>query len=356
MALDERRKSSEEIRLVEETGDSLAAAKDLDSECSPGDGEDDRERFVERDGLSWLGVARVVVSVAVYLSVGPALILVNRHLLKVVGFDFPMMLSGLGLVGASLTAVILVNVLRVVEPSHRSMLTPRFVATNLLPIGAAMAATLAAGNAVYLYLPVGFIQMLKSFTPTVTLAMLCLLRIEFPSPLVSMTVLGMCGGTAAASYGAPAFDLTGLCIMLSAEASEALRLVLTQKLLQNHSFGVVEGQYYMAPISGVWLFASAAVFELPRALSTNALAMPLANPWPFLLSMALGAGVNYCAAAVIKLTNSVTLKVLSTARNASLVLVSAAALNEEVSRIELVGYSITLISFGMYQYFRARGA
>ena len=31
-------------------------------------------------------------------------------------------------------------------------------------------------------------------------------------------------------------------------------------------------------------------------------------------------------------------------------------LEKEVSRIELVGYSITLISFGMYQYFRARGA
>jgi len=34
--------------------------------------------------------------------------------------------------------------------------------------GLATAGTLACGNAVYLYLPVGFIQMLKAFTPTVS--------------------------------------------------------------------------------------------------------------------------------------------------------------------------------------------
>ena len=94
---------------------------------------------------------------------------------------------------------------------HRQRVTLRFTCFNLMPVGAAMASTLSFGNAVYLYLPVGYaaaaaaaacahtspggqaimsrmwepsryVQMLKAFTPVVTLALLCLSGIEARSP------------------------------------------------------------------------------------------------------------------------------------------------------------------------------
>lgn len=43
---------------------------------------------------------------------------------------------------------------------------------------------------------------------------------------------------------------------------------------------------------------------------------------------------------------------LSTARNAALVLVSAWALGEDISRLEMAGYTISLGSFALYNYFR----
>lgn len=208
----------------------------------------------------------------------------------------------------------------------------------------------------------------------------------------------------------------------------------------------------MAPISFLWLACASALVEMPRAVSSQAWRVPYTQPWPFLLSVALGALVNYCAAAVIKLTNSVTLKVkggrrvsssggrrrkqsrthtplsrthespstpacarplfvswgrptlagldalpqighktgtilkraksarhalpppprpapcrprahaaflaapqvLSTARNAALVLVSAVALGEDISRLEMAGYTISLGSFALYNYFRIK--
>jgi hypothetical protein len=48
------------------------------------------------------------------------------------------------------------------------------------------------------------------------------------------------------------------------------------------------------------------------------------------------------------------LQVLSTARNAALVLVSAIALSEHISSLEIVGYTISLASFALYNYFRIR--
>lgn len=80
-----------------------------------------------------------------------------------------------------------------------------------------------------------------------------------------------------------------------------------------------------------------------------------AEPWLFLSSAALGFGVNLCTFLVIKSTNSVTLKVLGTARNAGLVLLSAWLYNERITSLESFGYAISLAAFAAYNVFKMRG-
>lgn len=96
----------------------------------------------------------------VYLLIGPTLIVVNRRILKELHFNYPMCLSGLGLF---FTSVVCVSVVALgwVKLEHRERVTLPFACSNLMPVGAAMASTLSFGNAVYLHLPVGYIQMLK---------------------------------------------------------------------------------------------------------------------------------------------------------------------------------------------------
>merc|ERR1712023_412004 len=54
-------------------------------------------------------VLKVLVYCALYLSVGPTLILVNQSLLKKHKFNYPMMLSGLGLLFSALISTGLVG-------------------------------------------------------------------------------------------------------------------------------------------------------------------------------------------------------------------------------------------------------
>mmetsp|Transcript_19189 Transcript_19189/g.39124 ORF Transcript_19189/g.39124 Transcript_19189/m.39124 type:complete len:226 (+) Transcript_19189:287-964(+) len=223
-----------------------------------------------------------------------------------------------------------------------------------MPVGAAMAATLSFGNAVYLHLPVAYIQMLKAFTPVVTLTLLCVTRIEVPSRRVTLSVAGICVGTAIASLGEGSFSALGLLIMLAAEVSEAVRLVLAQKLLKNLKMGVIEGQFWMSPISSVWLFCGAALLELPDMLRSRAWAIPAAHPLHFTLAASLGVCVNMAAFLVIKNAGSVMLKVLGTARNAGLVVFGAMVLGEAVTLVELLGYALSLAAFGAYNYFRMK--
>ena len=171
-----------------------------------------------------------LLALTLYMAIGPTLILVNRSILKEKGFNYPMALSGLGLLASSLISASLVGG-KCVKLENSDVVTRDFYLRNLVPVGAAMATTLASGNAVYLYLPVGFIQMLKAFTPTVTLALLWATGIEVPSRGVLLAVLGICGGTAMASIGEGSFNPIGLALMLLAEVSEATRLVRAPALL-----------------------------------------------------------------------------------------------------------------------------
>ena len=112
----------------------------------------------------------------------------------------------------------------------------------------------------------------------------------------------------------------------------------------------------MAPISALWLFSAAMASEMPRAVLPanweHIRQVVTAEPMLFLASAALGFGVNICTFLVIKTTNSVTLKVLGTARNAGLVLASAWLYDENISAMEASGYALSLVAFAAYNYFK----
>ena len=111
----------------------------------------------------------------------------------------------------------------------------------------------------------------------------------------------------------------------------------------------------MSPISALWLFSAAGVSELPRAMRKDAFAIPASAPALFLASAFLGFAVNIATFLVIKTTNSVTLKVLGTARNAGLVLVSSWLYHEAITPLEAAGYGVSLLCFFWYNYAKVTG-
>ena len=93
--------------------------------------------------------------------------------------------------------------------------------------------------------------------------------------------------------------------------------------------------------------------DLPKALAQEAWRVPLSQPWLFVGSAGLGIFVSFSSFLVIKSTNSVTLKVLGTARSAGLVVWSALVLGENVTTLEGSGYTLSLLAFAAYNYLKA---
>jgi len=288
-----------------------------------------------------------------YLSMGPLLVKTNNMIFNGVGFKFPMAVSSLGLISTSLFSHMLVWS-KVVALEHTSTVTPRFYLTRVLPVGVTMALTLALGNTAYLYLGVALIQMLKDFTPVIVMLGLAFAGIDYPDLQSAVAVVGISLGTAINCSGSAAYSTFGLSIMLASCVLEATRLVLTQYLLTNLEFSIVESQYWLAPASALALMLFSAALEWPTIIEEGKLDMVHANAHLFVMSAVMGLLVNYASFLVVKTTSSVTLKILGSLRNVGLVMFQVIFAGEVISRQQFVGYGITLVSFGLYNYFRLR--
>jgi hypothetical protein len=146
----------------------------------------------EEHHVTFFGASRLAIAVlasAGLMAVSSGLILLNSHLLSH-GFHFPMALGGLGMAFSGLASFLVCRVFRLVEA--RRAVTPRFFAVRIMPVGLFMALTLHFGNLVYLHLTVSFIQMLKAFTPIITMLFLF-------AAGASRRRLGVVGGRWAAS-------------------------------------------------------------------------------------------------------------------------------------------------------------
>lgn len=97
-------------------------------------------------------LVELVLVLAVYMAVGPALILVNRHILAVVGFKFPITVSAFGQLASWLFTLVAFRVVGTHALNNANMITWRFYLTNMAVVGAASAGALAFGQGVYLYL------------------------------------------------------------------------------------------------------------------------------------------------------------------------------------------------------------
>ena len=283
----------------------------------------------------------------VYMLVGPLLIMSNKYLLTSGSFHYPILLTTMHQVSSSICCF-LIRVFEVVPLAHE--VTWRVWRTNIFAVGLMTMAALCTGNASYLYLTVAFVEILKGFTPVVTMTVQSMFGEPLPSCRVAGAVLMISFGTAVSSFGEVHMNLTGLMLMLASVYCEATRLMLTQKLLLHMNLHVLEGLYYISPVSALCAFAVAAVVEMPN-FETKRVLHSLPETWHlFTVNAFLGFLVNVVSFLVIKRTNVVMLKLLAISRNALVVFVGIVLFAEHVSGIQFLGYTLSILFFAAYNY------
>ncbi|KAM1724474.1 hypothetical protein ACFX11_022916 [Malus domestica] len=192
------------------------------------------------------------------------IIFVNKLVLKVVGFQFPIFLTFIHYV-VSWLLMALLNALSIL-PACPSKSTR---SSTLFTLGFVMAFSTGLANVSLKYNSVGFYQMSKiAVTPSIVLAEFLLYnkRVSF-SKVLALTVVSI--GVAVATVTDLQFHLFGACIALAWIIPSAVNKILWSSLQQQENWTALALMWKTTPITLFFLVALIPWLDPPGALSFN---------------------------------------------------------------------------------------
>ncbi|CAN6475540.1 unnamed protein product [Victoria cruziana] len=288
----------------------------------------------------------------IYILLSSGVILYNKWVLspKYFNFPFPITLTMIHMAFSGGIAFILVRVLKVVSPVN---MTFEIYATCVIPISAFFASSLWFGNTAYLHISVAFIQMLKALMPVATflMAVICgtdKLRCDVFWNMVLVSV-----GVVISSYGEIHFNVVGTVYQVTGIFAEALRLVLTQVLLQKKGLTLnpITSLYYIAPCSFMFLFVPWYFLEKP-GMEVSQIQF---NFWIFFSNAICALALNFSIFLVIGRTGAVTIRVAGVLKDWILIALSTIIFPEStITGLNIIGYAIALSGVVMYNYLKVK--
>jgi hypothetical protein len=235
----------------------------------------------------------------------------------------------------------------------------RVITVRLVPLAAVSTLCLGLGNYAYLGLSVAFLNILKAFTPAVTLALSAAAGMERLTPAAMASTLVIAYGTGIATAAEAAsnasFHWPSFVAFTTSILFEGARVVLSARLLGGMArpYNPVELLAHIGPMSfAVMALASAALEgRAIGALGWSALAglMPtfaVVSILSFLVNL-----TSYCA---IQLTSSTSFKVVGSFKNAAVVW-AGVAMGDVVTGRQVPGFALSIAGFVWYTAVRRGG-
>ncbi|KAK3026918.1 hypothetical protein RJ639_040324, partial [Escallonia herrerae] len=232
-------------------------------------------------------------------------------------------------------------------------MTLEIYATCVVPISAFFASSLWFGNTAYLFISVAFIQMLKALMPVATFLMAVICGTDKLRCDVFLNMLLVSVGVVVSSYGEIHFNVVGTFYQVTGIFAEALRLVLTQVLLQKKGLTLnpITSLYYIAPCSFVFLFVPWYLLEKPE-MEVSQIQF---NFWIFFSNALCALALNFSIFLVIGRTGAVTVRVAGVLKDWILIGLSTVIFPEStITQLNVIGYAIALCGVVMYNYLKVK--
>ncbi|KAL1561409.1 putative sugar phosphate/phosphate translocator [Salvia divinorum] len=287
----------------------------------------------------------------VYITLSSGVIMYNKWVLspKYFNFPLPITLTMIHMGFSGFVAFVLIRVFKVVSPVK---MTFEIYATCVIPISAFFAASLWFGNTAYLFISVAFIQMLKALMPVATFLMAVLCGTDKLRCDLFLNMLLVSFGVVISSYGEIHFNVVGTVYQVTGIFAEALRLVLTQVLLQKKGLTLnpITSLYYIAPCSFVFLFVPWYLLEMP-GIEVSQIRF---NFWIFFSNALCALALNFSIFLVIGRTSAVTIRVAGVLKDWILISLSTVIFPESaITKLNIIGYAVALCGVVMYNYLKA---
>ncbi|KAL6968715.1 hypothetical protein U1Q18_034508 [Sarracenia purpurea var. burkii] len=195
--------------------------------------------------------------------------------------------------------------------------------------------------------------MLKALMPVATFLMAVICGTDKLRCDVFLNMVMVSIGVVISSYGEIHFNVVGTVYQVTGIFAEALRLVLTQVLLQKKGLTLnpVTSLYYIAPCSFVFLFVPWYLLEKP-GMDVSQIQF---NFWIFFSNALCALALNFSILLVISRTGAVTIRVAGVLKDWSLIALSTIIFPEStITGLNIIGYAIALCGVIMYNYLKVK--
>jgi len=265
------------------------------------------------------------------------------------GFGFPFVT--LLMLWHMFLAVVFTNIIRFMAPqlmpaAAKNKVTFQMYMKNIAPVGVCLAASLILSNAAYLYISVGYIQMVKSCTSSIVYVVAVLVGHEIFSLRCGASLFLICGGVAAASFGELDFNVIGFGLQLTATVVEAVRLIILKALVSSCGIQLdaMSGLYYYAPTCLVAML-------VPLSSQVEG-AVPWDKVWalhPVLLASGLIAFALHLTILVfLRHASSTTYAATGILKDVILIVSTSRYYSHPVTGLQAAGYCVSLLGLRFF--------
>ncbi|KNA05982.1 hypothetical protein SOVF_185210 [Spinacia oleracea] len=302
---------------------------------------------------STTSIATITIVLAWYSS-NIGVLLLNKYLLTIYGYRYPIFLTTLHMLACSVYSSFAVHSLRLVPAQ---VIQSRKQLLKIFSLSIIFCFSVVCGNSSLKYIPVSFNQAIGATTPFFTAIFAFVITCNKEAPIVYLSLLPVVLGIVLASNSEPLFHLFGFILCVGSTAGRALKSVVQGILLSSESekLNSMNLLMYMAPMAAGVLLP----FSLYIEGNVAGITIRKAKEDWFIVFLLVGNAtvaylVNLTNFLVTKHTSPLTLQVLGNAKAAVAAVVSVLIFRNPVTAMGMVGFGITVMGVVLYTQAKRR--
>ncbi|KAG6505180.1 UDP-galactose transporter 1-like [Zingiber officinale] len=297
-----------------------------------------------------LGMLRAVLAILQWWGFNVTVIIMNKWIFQKLDFKFPLTVSCIHFVCSTVGAFVAIKFLKI-KPLIEVKYQDRW--RRIFPMSFVFCINIVLGNVSLRYIPVSFMQTIKSFTPATTVILQWLVWKKIFEWRIWASLVPIVGGILLTSITELSFNGLGFCAALLGCLATSTKTILAESLLHGYKFDSINTVYYMAPYATMILAIPAMLIEGAGVMNWIYTHQSIYSSLVIIFSSGILAFcLNFSIFYVIHSTTAVTFNVAGNMKVAVAVLVSWLIFRNPISAMNAFGCAVTLLGCTFYGYVR----
>ncbi|KAJ4965062.1 hypothetical protein NE237_016911 [Protea cynaroides] len=293
---------------------------------------------------------RALIAILQWWGFNVTVIIMNKWIFQKLDFKFPLSVSSIHFICSAVGAYLAIKVLKL-KPLIEVNTEDRW--RRIFPMSFVFCINIVLGNVSLRYIPVSFMQTIKSFTPATTVVLQWLVWRKYFDWRIWASLVPIVGGIVLTSVTELNFNIFGFCAALFGCLATSTKTILAESLLHGYKFDSINTVYYMAPFATMILAVPAVLLEGSGVMNWFYTHESVGSSLVIIfVSGVLAFCLNFSIFYVIHSTTAVTFNVAGNLKVAVAVLVSWLIFHNPIPALNAAGCAVTLIGCTFYGYVR----